>query len=242
MFSETRVTLPKTSHLAIRVDGKNFTSLTKPMRKESPFNETFNSRMLASARHLLTMVDGAVLTYVGSDEVSIILPALEGTSERWFGGRLDKMTSISGSLASAAFNSGYGDLAIFDARIIDLGPEAENVQAYLEDRRASIVKNSISMLASFHFSHRELKSVSTRDRVTMLRERGVEWEAVSDHNRFGTVFHKTRRSQTFSTKVRGMETEVTAMRTFVEDFSPLQRTDFGRALGKDSTTETRGNF
>lgn len=186
-LQEVSKTLPQNSSIAIRVDGKSFTKFTKSMRKKTPFSEDFNERMLFAAEHLLKNVDGAALSYVGSDEISVIIPKGNETTQKWFGGRVDKIASVSASLASVAFNHNHNSLAVFDAKVFDLGVEEAMVLDYLNSRRDSLMKNSVSMLASHHFSHKELQGVSTEARKSMLEEKEVLWNELSPHNKYGTV-------------------------------------------------------
>lgn len=229
-FEAVSLVLPRSSYLAIRVDGKNFTAFTKHMRKNTPFNETFNSRMLFTARHMLEEITGAVAAFVGSDEVSIIISPGNEVTEKWFGGRLDKMTSVSGSLATAAFNKNFDSMALFDARVIDLGSDVESACDYLLERQSSVRKNSISMLASHHFSHKTLMGVSTFARLGLLKDSGIMWDELSPHNKEGTLFFKVKREKTFTTRVRGEETEVTALRTVVEEIHSLTHDDLAAIL------------
>lgn len=52
------------------------------------------------------------------------------------------------------------------------------------------MKNSVGMLASHHFSHRELTGVSVRDRKAMLTEKGVRWDELDQAVRQGTFIRR----------------------------------------------------
>lgn len=234
--SAHEVTLPKHTYGAIRVDGKNFSKATRNIRRETPFNENFSDRMEATAQALLDHVEGAVLAYVGSDEVSVVFQDLGEAAEKWFGGRVQKIASVSASIATAAFNAGgtpfqTSDPAFFDSKVFDLGPDRDTVEEYLQARRASFLKNSVSMVASHYFTHREVHSVSTRDRISMLSDAGHPWESFAPRDRFGTLFYKERVMRDVEFMRDGELHSTTALRTVVAKMSPEDSSTLRDVLG-----------
>lgn len=225
------VALPKHTYGAIRVDGKNFSKATRGIRRESPFNDEFSDRMEDTARALLEHVEGALLAYVGSDEVSVIFQDLGVATEKWFGGRVQKIASVSASIATAAFNAGgtpfrTDGFAFFDSRVFDLGPDSDTVEEYLNARRLSFVKNSVSMVAAHYFTHREVHGVSTRDRISMLSQAGHSWEDFAHRDRFGTVFYKERVMREVEFERGGELHKTNALRTVVSHLSPFDSSVF----------------
>lgn len=208
MFAELEgawdVRLPNSTFGAIRVDGKNFSRFTKGMRRDYPFSEDFSSRMVSAARALANEVSGAVCVFTQSDEISVIFQDLAEESEKWMGGRVQKMSSIAAALASVAFNDGTDDLAIFDGRVFDLGNDPDTVVAYLMERYESGVRNSVGMLASHHFSHKMLMGKSTGERKQMLREAGHPWEDVDPRFQYGTLMLKKMVLKTSEFTVHGV--------------------------------------
>lgn len=182
--------LPAHTYAAVRVDGKNFSRFTKPMRTRYPFSNEFTSRMILAARSLADEVSGAVCVFTQSDEISVIFQDLEPQSEKWMGGRVSKITSLAAALASVSFNTATDDLAIFDARTFDLGDDPATVVDYLMERHASGVRNSIGMLASHHFPHKKLMGMGTNERRLLLAQEGHPWEDVDPVHRFGTLLYK----------------------------------------------------
>ena len=171
---------------ALRVDGKGFSKLTKAKGYAVPYDLDFMGIMDHVAQSLLKLVDGACLAYVQSDEVSVIFKPSgpPGDSNWWFGGKLQKLVSLSAAQASVSFtkaefarSESFGSEALFDSRVIPLQSE-EDAEQYLRWRRFDAQKNSVSMAASSLFSHRELDGVSSRDRAEMLQ--GTELERLPD--------------------------------------------------------------
>jgi tRNA(His) 5'-end guanylyltransferase len=161
-----RTHLPSRSFAVIRVDGKGFSKYTRKLVR--PFDAKFSADMQATALLLTENVQGAVAAYTQSDEISVVLSDLSSPdAQAWFGGQVQKVVSIAAALvtATATFNSlrpKAGGLAVFDARTPLDGEE--QVAGYLRWRQDDAMKNSVGMLASHHFSHRQLQGVSVERR------------------------------------------------------------------------------
>ncbi|MGY3568110.1 tRNA(His) guanylyltransferase Thg1 family protein [Sinomonas sp. RB5] len=192
-----RTQLPRGSYAVVRVDGKGFSKYTRKLVR--PFDPKFSADMQATALFLAAQVQGAVAAYTQSDEISVLLSApTTSESEVWFGGQVQKIVSITAALATAKFNAlrpAHG-LAVFDARTHPLDGE-EEVDGYLRWRQEDAMKNSVGMLASHHFSHRQLLGVSVARRKRMLLEEdGVSWEELPQHLRQGTHIRRGHHTET----------------------------------------------
>ncbi len=183
---------------ALRVDGKGFSRFTKRMGYAVPYDPDFMEIMDCVARDLLLLVDGSAFAYVQSDEVSVIFTPTgsESAPQWWFGGKLQKLISISAARASVSFlkaeqlRSGELVDALFDSRVLSL-QSAEEAEQYLRWRRFDAQKNSVSMAASSMFSHRELQGVSTRGRAALLA--GTELEVLPEGFFNGRLIYRTKR-------------------------------------------------
>ena len=94
--------------MAIRIDGKAFHSFTKNFDK--PFDDILIKSMQQTTKYLCENIQGCVLGYTQSDEITLILvdyKTLE--SSAWFDGEVQKMVSISASMATLAFNRFFAD-------------------------------------------------------------------------------------------------------------------------------------
>jgi tRNA(His) 5'-end guanylyltransferase len=205
---EYRQYLPRRSYAVVRVDGKGFSKYTKKLDK--PFDAEFTQDMQETARHLAENVDGAVLAYTQSDEISVVFSDLAGAeTEWWFGGQVQKIVSLTAAMATAKFNSlrPSGDVALFDARVHHLA-DLGMVREYLDWRQTDAIKNSVSMLASHHFSHKTLDGVSTHGRVRKLEEIGVHYEDVAPWVREGSLIRRKLRRGTTTFLRNGVEETV----------------------------------
>jgi tRNA(His) 5'-end guanylyltransferase len=191
---------PRTNTI-IRLDGKGFSKFTKGLNK--PFDMGFVEDMQLTAKYLCENIQGCKMAYVASDEISLWLTDYDTlTTESWYDGQIQKITSISASHAASKFNqlrmirmcsNNGGDfqfdiiskedlenikLADFDSRVFQI-PELEEVVNYFLFREQHTTRNSISMLAQEHFSPKQLKGKSGNEMQDMLmKEKGINWNDI----------------------------------------------------------------
>lgn len=99
----TRYYLTRRMPVIIRVDGRSFHTFTKGFKK--PFDDVLVKTMQDTMKYLCENIQGCVLGYTQSDEISLILTDYaELTTDAWFGNNLQKMCSVSASMVTLAFN------------------------------------------------------------------------------------------------------------------------------------------
>ena len=100
--------IPKTklmrrTPVAIRIDGKAFHTFTRGFNK--PFDEVLMKSMQETMKYLCENIQGCVLGYTQSDEITLILVDYKKlNSSAWFDYEVQKMCSIAASMATMAFN------------------------------------------------------------------------------------------------------------------------------------------
>ena len=100
--------IPKTklmrrTPVAIRIDGKAFHTFTRGFKK--PFDEILIKSMQQTMQYLCENIQGCVLGYTQSDEITLILQDYKTlTTSAWFDYEIQKVCSISASMATMAFN------------------------------------------------------------------------------------------------------------------------------------------
>lgn len=105
--------IPKTklmrrTPVAIRIDGKAFHTFTKGFQK--PFDEVLIKSMQATMKYLCENIQGCVLGYHQSDEITLILVDYKNlNSDAWFEYEVQKMCSIAASMATMAFNRSFAN-------------------------------------------------------------------------------------------------------------------------------------
>lgn len=188
-----RLYLPRRMPVIVRVDGKAFHSYTKGL--ERPWDYSLESCMYDAAIFLCENIQGAQVAYIQSDEISVLVHNYKRlTSDSWFANNLQKMASVSASLATASFNLRASKLlpdkppALFDARVWVL-PETE-VNNYFVWRQKDAVRNSISSLARSLYSHSQLQNKNSSDMQEMCFQKGVNWDTLPTRRKRGVCVNK----------------------------------------------------
>ena len=94
--------------VCIRLDGCHFHTFTRGFKK--PFDEVLIKSMQETMKYLCENIQGCVLGYTQSDEITLILIDYQKfTSEAWFDYEVQKVCSVSASMATMAFNKFFSD-------------------------------------------------------------------------------------------------------------------------------------
>lgn len=226
-----RMYLPDRIPVIIRLDGKAFHSFTRGLKK--PFDALFIKTMQDTMEYLCSNIQGCKFGYVESDEISLCLwNWSRNESDAWFGNNLQKMVSISASMAGVAFNRYWNKnvaeyLSAYESDVTEeedkyrtiiknkaemLMPvfdsrafiiPAEEVHNYFVWRQNDCMRNSIQGLAQSLYSEREINRINTSKlQNKMFSEKGVNWNDYSVVERRGTCIYKV------PTKVIGLNGEV----------------------------------
>jgi len=98
-----RFRLTRRMPVVIRLDGKSFHTFTRGFEK--PFDEVLGRAMRETMKYLCENIQDCVLGYTQSDEITLILVDYkELNSSAWFNYEIQKMCSISASMATMVFN------------------------------------------------------------------------------------------------------------------------------------------
>ena len=205
--------------VAIRIDGKAFHTFTKGFKK--PFDSILMTAMQNTMKYLCENIQGCVLGYTQSDEITLILVDYQTlTTDAWFDYEIQKICSVSASMATMAFNKFFGyeyeelnrwvsegdpteedvkymytiynrlDSAMFDARCFNI--PKEEVCNLIYWRQLDAIRNSIQMVGQAYFSHKELQGKSCKDIQDMLAfGYGIEWGYYPAPCKQGTCCIKT---------------------------------------------------
>lgn len=89
-----------------RIDGKAFHTFTRGFKK--PFDEILIKSMQDTMKYLCENIQGCVLGYTQSDEISLLLVDYKNlNSSAWFDYEIQKICSIAASMATMAFNKSF---------------------------------------------------------------------------------------------------------------------------------------
>ena len=190
--------LPRRTYAVLRLDGKAFHTYTRGC--ERPFDLGLMDDMDSTAKYLCENMQGALFAYVQSDEISILLTDFKKIkTSAWFDYEIQKISSISASMAAAKFNQlrlkriieadsdeniglkgnvlqALNDkLAAFDCRTFSVPDPVEVANVFIA-RQNDATKNAISMAAQAEFSHKSLHGLSGNEKQEKLfQEKGINF-------------------------------------------------------------------
>ena len=105
--------IPKTKLMrrcpvAVRLDGRSFHTFCRNFQK--PFDEVLIKTMQQTMKYLCENIQGCVIAYQQSDEITLILIDYKKlTSSAFFDYEIQKVCSITASMATMAFNKYFAD-------------------------------------------------------------------------------------------------------------------------------------
>jgi tRNA(His) 5'-end guanylyltransferase len=187
--NRTKSFLPRRTYSIIRIDGKSFHTYTRGLKK--PFDEKLINDMDETAKYLCENIQGTKFAFVQSDEISLLLTDFDNLqTSAWFDGNIQKITSISASLATAKFNElRPNKIALFDSRVFTI-PSNIEVENYFIWRQQDTVRNSISSVAQSLYSHKELHNKNVSEMQEMCFKKGINWDNYSPKYKRGRLIVK----------------------------------------------------
>ncbi len=202
--------LMRRTPVIIRIDGKAFHSFTRGFDK--PFDSIIQTCMEETMKYCCANVQGCVLGFTQSDEISLILCDYQRLeTDAWFGYNVQKIVSISASLATFAFNHILGNItadlfnengdtfnekteflfgkmdqgALFDSRCFTISKE--EACNYMIWRQRDATRNSILSLAQSLYSQAQIEGINTKKlQDKMFTEKGVNWNDLTTYQKRGS--------------------------------------------------------
>ena len=193
--------------VAIRIDGRAFHTFTTGFKR--PFDDILTKCMQETMRYLCSNIQGCVLGYTQSDEITLILIDYKNrNTSAWFDYGVQKVCSVSASMATMKFNQIFTQKvysfdrdknekyfnslvramvngAQFDSRCFNI--PKEEVANLIYWRQVDAVKNSTQMIGRAYFSHKELQNKSNKEIAAMLLDKAnVSVSDFPDCNRYGS--------------------------------------------------------
>lgn len=211
---KNRYYLKRKMPVIIRLDMRAGHSFTKGF--ERPFDEIFTKSMQETAKYLCENIQNCKLSYQQSDEITLLLVDYDDPrTDSFFKYRIDKLCSITASMATMAFNKVFhnnvGDYctytyemeddshedyeytlslaankgAMFDARCFNLPQDEVTNNFYW--RQLDAMRNSAQMVGQANFSYRELQHKSCKDiKDMLLQQKGINWDDLPTYQKRGS--------------------------------------------------------
>lgn len=219
--SVSKTFLTRRIPVIIRLDGKAFHTFTRGMKK--PFDEILTQTMQDTMKYLCENIQGCVLSYTQSDEITLVLTDYATIkTDAWFGYNVQKMTSISASMATLAFNKFFRENveilsdSIWEAWNVDKKDMEYLDNLYLKEntamfdsrvfsipkeevcncliwRQQDATRNSIQSVGQANFSHSELQGKSCNEIQDMLfTEKNINWNDFPTESKRGSCCYKRK--------------------------------------------------
>lgn len=193
----TKQYLQRRMPVVVRVDGKAFHTFTKNFPK--PFSEVMSRTMQSTMKYLCDNIQGCIFGYTQSDEISLILIDYQKyETDAWFDNNLQKIVSVSSSMATMAFNkyfeqhlkeyiskhtdSMYSNAieamihsfekgALFDSRAFNISED--EIANYIYCRYNDAFRNGISTYARNTLTNmpkKVINKLSTKEKISAIME------------------------------------------------------------------------
>lgn len=208
-----QIKLMRRTPVVLRLDGRAHHTFTRGFHK--PFDEIYMKSIQQTMKYLCENIQGCILGYTQSDEITLILQDYKThVTEAWFDYKVQKMCSISASMATMSFNkeftqevselsaelaedvnNNYFEVldpyfkasskgAQFDARCFNI--PKEEVTNLLYWRQLDAARNSVQMVGRAYYSDKQLNGKNSSQIQDMLIEKGVNWNDFPTHQKRGS--------------------------------------------------------
>ena len=160
--------IPKTrlmrrTPVMIRIDGKSFHTFTKNFNK--PFDNVLIKTMQDTMKYLCENIQGCVFGFTQSDEITLVLVDYKKlTSSAWLDYEVQKMCSISASMATMIFNKVFSN----------------NVHMEIMDYKSSMVPQSMEFQQKIMKYHEALTNAMVKGAMFDSRCFNVPKEEVTN--------------------------------------------------------------
>ena len=153
--------LTRRTPVIIRIDGKAFHTFTKGLKK--PFDEILAASMKETMKFLCENIQGCVLGYTQSDEITLILVDYKNLdTSAWFDYNIQKVCSVAASMATLSFNKAFAQMT--DNYMLEwnssLTPQSVQIQQehrqYIDCLKNKIIKGAMFDARCFNIPKEEV--------------------------------------------------------------------------------------
>jgi tRNA(His) 5'-end guanylyltransferase len=210
--------------VVVRVDGRGFSRFTET-RFEKPFDIKFHGLMVQTTQALLDQMQG-IYAYTESDEISVLFP------QNWdfFDRSLEKIVSISASIATATFTQAAGEAVNFDSRVW-LAADNATVADYFSWRQADATRCALNgwcywtlrkqgKTARKATSELEMQSVAFKNEL--LFQNGINFNDLPVWQRRGTGLYWEEYPKVGYNPIENKEVTVMRRRIKIDEALPMK--------------------
>lgn len=234
--ASAKVLLDEDQPICVRLDGKAFHTFTRGLQR--PYDKRLSDAMIETMNFLVEKTD-ARLGYTQSDEITLVYFKVATHQQTFFGSRVQKLTSVLASMATAKFNSEVtknipekADLfAFFDCRVWNV-PTLQDVADVFIWRQDDAIKNAISMAAHSKYSDKALFKKNSKEKIQMLKEAGIDWDSFPEFFKSGTYAMKKHKEVPMPEELKDKKGNIGKdffLRSYIDNFC-LERLRFKEDL------------
>jgi tRNA(His) 5'-end guanylyltransferase len=211
--------------IVARIDGRNFTKLTKCCKFEKPYDVCFRDYMIETTKHLMNCGFDVVYGYTQSDEISLLF----NLNIDVFNRKERKFNSVLAGEASSKFTLLLNDLAVFDCRLSTF-PSSEYVIDYFRWRQEDAHRNCINSYCYYKLlwegktprvAASELNQRSVAWKNEFLFNRGITYDKLPSWKKRGVGIYKEPYFKEGFNPVTKEKTKVTRIKLVVDENLPL---------------------
>ncbi len=197
--SSTDYRIQKGLPIIIKVDGTNFSKITRRLQK--PYDLTLSGIMASTMINVAKLIEGTVFAFTQSDEICFILRNDQDGST-WLNGRVQSIATSTCSYVTYYFNNHSADLnlsgpGIFRAHVFPV-PSLEDAADYIANRQSECLRAAINeclhsvLLKSY--DRKEVAEIldgkSMNDRLLLLSREGINFDDYHQVYKFGVSCYK----------------------------------------------------
>lgn len=159
-------------NVVVRIDGRNFSKLTRRTLKLKPFDTKLRDTMIYTTMDLMENSGFRIdQGFTQSDEISLLLNPTE--IHKTFNGKIRKIISLLAAQASVTFTRQMQIQGIFDARVIQL-PTKAIVKDYFRWRKTDTEINCLNQWCYYHLVNTDGKTPYAAQ--VELNGKGFDWK------------------------------------------------------------------
>lgn len=222
-------------YVVCRIDGRNFSTLTRRTLKLEPYDTELATNMHTTVESIMNCGFPITFGYTQSDEISVLM---DKNKLSVFDGKVRKYNSLLAAQASAIMSCSMSMPIVFDCRTIQL-PTKQTVFDYFAWRRADSEKNCLNMLC-FHIlttkkgltptnAQREMDRKPTDWKHDLLFEHDLNFDHVEEWKKRGIGFWWKEYEKDAINKKTGEEVKA-IRKKLVSDVLPRTHEDFVKLL------------
>ncbi|MCD6445452.1 tRNA 5'-guanylyltransferase [Candidatus Bathyarchaeota archaeon] len=194
-----KIHVPPDAPFFLRLDGWRFQRLSEKLKAEKPFDKRFTECLISASKKLFTEGFNPTLVYISSDELNILF-----LNTKFFGGKVEKIDSISAGFISSAFTLSLAKtfkkecIAAFDSRIV-ITQTDEMILKYLCWRQLNTWRNHNNAYAYWIFRKiglkpseiaEKLKGMKTKELHEEMFKHGLNLTQTPQWQRRGILLYK----------------------------------------------------